>query len=147
MEYQNKMDSFTILRITVFCILPLILQSDPSYQMLTWSLSLRHWLLQWYVSKALSILFHTVVPVLSSPWCTMHSSLKLMPYHLPYQVRHQCQKHHENSWSLPPSQFFYFWLFTFKKHSNSNCWILTTQTSFVYIYSLATNSVAIHCLL
>ena len=46
-EYQDKINSFTILRITVFCILPLILQSDPSYQMLTWSLSLRHWLLQW----------------------------------------------------------------------------------------------------
>ena len=44
-EYQDKINSFTILRITVFCILPLILQSDPSYQMLTWSLSLRHWLL------------------------------------------------------------------------------------------------------
>ena len=102
-EYQNKMDSITILRITMFCILPLILQSDPSYQMLTWSPSLRHLLLQWYVSKALSILFHTVVPVLSSPWCTMHSSLKLMPYHLQYQVRHQFRKHHENSWSLTPS--------------------------------------------
>ena len=63
-EYQDKINSFTILRITVFCILPLILQSDPSYQMLTWSLSLKHWLLQWYVSKAHSILFHTVVPVL-----------------------------------------------------------------------------------
>ena len=63
-EYQDKINSFTILRITVFCILPLILQSDPSYQMLTWSLSLKHWLLQQYVSKAHSILFHTVVPVL-----------------------------------------------------------------------------------
>ena len=48
----------------MFCILPLILPGDPSYQMLTWSLSLKHWLLQQYVSKAHSILFHTVVPVL-----------------------------------------------------------------------------------
>ena len=62
-EYQDKINSFTILRITVFCILPLI-QSHPSYQMLTWSLSLKHWLLQWYVPKAHSIFFYTVVPVL-----------------------------------------------------------------------------------
>ena len=45
-EYQDKINSFAILRIIVFCILPLILQSDPSYLMLTWSLSLKQWLLQ-----------------------------------------------------------------------------------------------------
>ena len=103
-EYQNKMDSFTILRITVFCILPLILQSDPSYQMLTWSLSLKHWFQKLTVlCSTLWCLFCSPWYLFCSPWCTMHSSLKLMPYHLPYQVRHQCQKHHENSWSLTPS--------------------------------------------
>ena len=78
-------------------------------QMLTWSLSLRRWFLQWYVSKALSILFHTVVPVL---FPMVYNALLTETYALSSLL----SSDHENSWSLTPSQFFYFWLFTFKKH-------------------------------
>ena len=82
-EYQDKINSLTILRITVFCILPLTFQSDPSYQMLTWSLSLKHWLLQWYVSKAHSTLFHTVVPDLI-PMVYSNNALLSETYALSY---------------------------------------------------------------
>ena len=123
-EYQDKINSFTILRISV-----LHFASDtskwsqlsdvdlvPIFEALVTAVNMFY---------NLSAFCSTLWCLFCSPWCTMHSSLKLMPYHLPYQVRHQFQKHHENSWSLTTLTIFLLLVFhlkeTFKfKLLNSN---------------------------